>query len=143
MRVAVPTTAAILAIERGQPAQAVQVLEGLRPYDHAPSGEFWPAYQRGRAYLQLRDGRNAAANFRSIIDHRGEVPDSVLYPLAHVGLAQALELMSDAPLAQQTYEHFLTLWKDADPDLVPLKQARTEYARLGDARRDAVNTASR
>jgi eukaryotic-like serine/threonine-protein kinase len=142
-RVALPITAAILASERGQPAQAVQILEGVRQYDHAPSAEFWPAYQRGRVYLQLRDGSNAAANFKAIIDHRGEVPASVLYPLAYVGLAQAMELMNDLPQARQAYERFFTLWKDADPGLEPLKQARAEYARLGDARRDAVNTASR
>jgi hypothetical protein len=71
------------------------------------------------------------------------VPASALYPLAHFGLAQALELMNDAPQARQAYEHFFALWKDADPDLVPLKQARTQYARLGAARRDPVNTASR
>ena len=143
MRVAIPITAAILATERDQPAQAVQILESVRQYDHAPSAEFWPAYQRGRAYLQLRDGPNAVANFKTIIDHRGEVPASVLYPLAHVGLAQALDLINDAAQARRAYEQFFTLWKDADPNLAPLKQARTEYARLGDTRRDAVNTASR
>ena len=143
IRMALPVTAAILASERGQPAQAVQVLEGVRAYDHAPSAEFWPAYQRGRAYLQLRDGKNAAANFRTIIDHRGEVPASVLYPFAHRGLGQALALTGDVALARQAYDTFFTLWKDADPDLAPLKEARTEYARLGSTGRDAVNTTSR
>jgi eukaryotic-like serine/threonine-protein kinase len=142
MRMTLPITAAIVATSRGQHAEAVQMLEAVRPYDHAPSAEFWPAYLRGRALLQMRDGRNAATNFRSIIDHRGEVPASVLYPLAHLGLAQASIMTSDLTTARQAYQSFFELWKDADSGLTPLKQARAEYARL-DASRDAVNTASR
>jgi tetratricopeptide (TPR) repeat protein len=140
VRVFLPVTAAIVASERGQPAQAVQLLDSVKPYDHAPSAEFWPAYQRGQAYLQLRDANNAAANFRSIIDHRGEVPASVFYPLAHLGLARTMVMTNDVAGARQAYQTFFTLWKDADPELAPLKQARAESARL-DAAGDAVNTA--
>ena len=67
----------------------------------------------------------------------------MLYPLAHRGLGQALTLTNDLAEARQAYEQFFALWKDADADLAPLKKARAEYARLGSAGRDAVNTASR
>jgi hypothetical protein len=143
MRMAVPITNAIIALERGQPAQALEVLDAVTPYDHAPSAEFWPAYLRGRAHLQLRDGRRAAEAFRAIVDHRGEVPASVLYPLSHLGLAQAAVLNDDPATARESYQRFLTLWKNADPDLAPLKQARVEYARLSTRQPDPVSAASR
>jgi tetratricopeptide (TPR) repeat protein len=140
MHLALPITAAIGALERGQAAHALQVIDSIAPYDRSPTGEFWPAYLRGRAHLLLRDGRSAIADFRTIIDHRGEVPASVLYPLAHLGLAQAAALNGDTAQARQWYQAFLTLWKDADPDLAPLKQARVELTRLGGpSRPDPVN----
>ena len=92
--------------------------------------EFWPAYLRGEAQLQLRHHAEAAAEFRSIVDHRGELIDAPLYPLAHLGLARALASGGDRDDARQAYLAFFTLWKDADPDLLPLKEARLEFARL-------------
>ena len=136
---ALPITAAMSALERGQAAHALEVLDTIAPYDRAPSSEFWPPYLRGRAQLQLRDGPAATAAFRAIVDHRGEVPASALYPLAHLGLAQAAMLSGDAEQARHWYEAFLKLWKDADPELAVLKQARIDYARLGPSRPDPVN----
>ena len=109
---------------------ALELLEPVRPYDHAPSSEFWPAYLRGQAYLQLKDGAAAAAEFQSILDHRGEVPASVLYPLAHLGLARAAMLSRRSGNGAEAYDAFFALWKDADPDLRPLKDARREHSRL-------------
>ena len=144
MRLALPVTAAMSALERNQPAQALQVLDTIAPYEHVPGGEFWPIYLRGRAYLQLRDGGHAAAAFRDIIAHRGEVPASVLYPLSYLGLAQASTLTGETPQARASYQTFLDLWKDADPALAQLKEARTEYARLGgSAGLDPVNATRR
>jgi len=136
---AVPITAAMSALERGQAAHALQVLDTIAPYDRAPSSEFWPSYLKGRAQLQLRDGHAATVAFHTIVDHRGEVPASALYPLAHLGLAQAAMLNGDAEQARQWYDTFLKLWKDADPGLAALKQARADYARLGPSRPDPVN----
>jgi tetratricopeptide (TPR) repeat protein len=129
-RVAVPITRSISALEQGQAARALQQLETVAPYEHAPSGEFWPAYLRGRAHLQLRDGASAVADFRAIISHRGEVPASVLYPLAHLGLARASALTGDLSQARESYRTFFELWKDADAELPVLKEARAEYARI-------------
>jgi tetratricopeptide (TPR) repeat protein len=129
-RVALPVTAAALAITRGDPKQAIALLEPVKPYDHAPSAEFWPAYLRGQAYLNLKDGPAAASEFQAIVEHRGEVPTSVLYPLAHLGLARAARLTSDTARARQAYEQFFMLWDKGDATLQPLEDARREHSRL-------------
>jgi hypothetical protein len=85
---------------------------------------------RGQAYLRLKSGSEAAAEFRKILDHRGEVPLSTLYPLAHLGLARASALAGDVSGSRKAYQDFLALWKDADADLPVLIQAKKEYERL-------------
>jgi tetratricopeptide (TPR) repeat protein len=129
-RVSLPVIAAMVALDRGDAAQALAVLEPVKQYDRAPSAEFWPPYLRGRAYLQLEDPRAAAAEFRRLIDHRGEVPLSALYALAHVGLGRSLALTGDTTGAAKAYEDFLVVWRGADAELPVLKDARREYARL-------------
>jgi hypothetical protein len=84
---------------------------------------------RGQAYLELRDVARAAAEFKSILDSRGEVPSSMLYPLAHLGLARATA-DTDSDASRNAYESFLTLWTNADAGLVPLEAARAELSRL-------------
>jgi tetratricopeptide (TPR) repeat protein len=130
VRVSLPVIAAAAALQRGDAARAIELLEPVKPYDLAPSAEFWPAYVRGQAYLQLKDGEAAAAQFRNILEHRGHVPASMLYPLAHLGLARAAALVNDRQSARARYDEMLTLWKDADPDLKPLQDARLEQSRL-------------
>jgi len=106
------------------------LLEKVKPYDRAPSAEFWAPYLRGQAHLMLKDGRAAAGEFQSILSRRGEVPTSMLYPLSHLGTARAAMLINDSDLARRGYEEFLALWTDADSALHPLKEARLEYSRL-------------
>jgi hypothetical protein len=130
VRIQIPVTAAALALMRGEPSRALEILEPVQPYDHAPSAEFWPAYLRGQAYLQLKDGRAAASQFRTIVDHRGEVPASVKYALSHLGLARAAMLEGDTDTARKAYDSFFALWSAADPTLQPLEEARAEYLRL-------------
>ena len=134
--VAVPVTKAALAIAQREPARARALLEPVRRYDHAPSAEFWPTYVRGQAYLQLKEGAAATAEFRSIVDHRGEVPMSMLYPLAYLGHARAAAMTGDEDAARKSYETFFALWDGAD-DLQPLSDARLEYSRLDTTRRGA------
>jgi tetratricopeptide (TPR) repeat protein len=129
MRLARPVTAAILALQQGDAARAIALLEPVRRYDHAPTGKFWSRYVRGQAYLALRNGRAAADEFRSIVDRRGEVPTSMLYALSHLGLARALA-DSDPGAAQNAYASFLDLWQNADEDLEPVEAARAETRRL-------------
>ena len=129
-RVILPLIAAATAIRGGKPARGLELLEPVRLYDRAPVAEFWPAYLRGEAHLRLKQGAEAAAEFRSIVDRRGELPDSPLFPLAHLGLARALASGGDRAGASEAYQTFFTLWKDADQNLLPLKEARLEFARL-------------
>jgi len=129
-QMSVPVTAAALALHRSDPKRALELLEPVRKYDHAPSAEFWPSYLRGRAYLQLKDARAAMAEFQRIVDHRGEVPASMLYALAQLGLARSSAVAGDTGKARPAYERFLAAWNGADPDLKLLKEARGEYARL-------------
>jgi hypothetical protein len=84
---------------------------------------------RGQAYLRLKSG-SEAAKFQKILDRRGEAPLSVLYPLAHLGLARASALAGDVAGSRKAYQDFLALWKDADADLPVLIEAKKEYERL-------------
>ncbi len=88
------------------------------------------AYIRGEAYLMLRDGNAAAAEFQKFIDHRGEVVNFPWGALARLGLARAYALQGDTVKAKGAYQDFLALWKDADPDIPILIAAKSEYAKL-------------
>ena len=129
-RIQLPVTAAALAVQRSEWTSGIAQLEPVRPYDRARGSEFWPAYLRGQAYLALNDGQAAGAEFETILNHRGEAPDSPLYPLAHLGVARAATLAADAARARTMYEAFFALWRDADSDLRPLQEARREFERL-------------
>jgi hypothetical protein len=87
-------------------------------------------YIRGEAYLQVRDGVKAAAEFRKILGHRGIGPLSPVCSLAWLGLGRALALQGQTETAPTIYQDFLALWKDADPDIPILKQAKEEYEKL-------------
>jgi len=126
----VPVTEAATALKAGQPARTLERLEGVKRFDHSPLAEFWPAYLRGEAQRQLGRHSEAADEFQSIIDHRGEMADSLLYPLAYLGLARARASGDDRAGARQSYLAFFALWKDADATLLPLTDARREFAEL-------------
>lgn len=87
-------------------------------------------FLRGRTYLRAGKGREAAAEFEKILHHRGIDPLGLLYPLSHLELARAYQLAGDTAQARRYYQDFLALWKDADPDVPLLQQAKAEYARL-------------
>jgi tetratricopeptide (TPR) repeat protein len=129
-RLQLPVVSAAAAVASGEFARARDLLEPVRPYDHAPAAEFWPAYLRGLAAMRSGKGQDAATAFQSIVDHRGEAPTSPLFALAHLGLGRAARLAGDTAGAKQGHEAFFRLWKDADPDLGPIAEARGEYARL-------------
>ncbi len=124
----VPVLRTQLELSNGNAAQAIQLLEPTRKYE--VYGDFWPQYLRGLAYLKQGNGAQAAAEFQSIIDHRGWYPLSPLYPLAHVGLARAAVLGADAGKARRAYQDFFALWKDADATIPILVAARQEYDKL-------------
>jgi serine/threonine protein kinase/tetratricopeptide (TPR) repeat protein len=125
--VALPTARAIIELQRKQPARALTLLEATRPYEFSDGGS---VYVRGAAYLQAHDGANAAAEFQKILDHRGVGPLDAAYALARLGVGRALVLEGQTAKARATYQDFLAFWKDADPDIPVLKQAKEEYAQL-------------
>jgi hypothetical protein len=85
---------------------------------------------RGEAYLALGDGDRAATEFQKFVDHRGLVGNFSWGALARLGLARAYAMQGNTTKARVAYQDFLTLWKDADPDIPVLKQANAEYAKL-------------
>jgi hypothetical protein len=108
------------------------------PYDFALPGTaffakfggLYPVYVRGEAYLEAHYGREAAAEFQKVLDHRGIVFADPIGALAHLQLGRALASSGDGAKARSAYQDFLTLWKDADPDIPVLKQAKAEYTKL-------------
>jgi len=136
-----PALRALLALNRSQPANAVELLQTAIPYEGGTPisggseaflgvGSLYPAYVRGLAYLAARRGREAAAEFQKILDHRGIVVSNPIGALAHLQLGRAYVMSGDIAGARAAYKDFLTLWKDADPDIPVLHQAKAEYAKL-------------
>jgi predicted Zn-dependent protease len=127
-----PTLNAQLALNRNQPLTAIEALQLAIPYELGIMGTatgLYPVYVRGQAYLAARDGSKAAGEFQKIVDHRS-IGVNPLGALAHPGLARAYGLQGDTAKAKAAYQDFLALWKDADPDIPVLKQAKAEYAKL-------------
>jgi eukaryotic-like serine/threonine-protein kinase len=124
-----PTLHALLALNRNEPLKAIEALQPATPYELGIGAGLYPVYVRGEAYLAAREGSKAAGEFQKITDRRslGLNPVSAL---AHFGLARAYVLERDTVKAKAAYQDFLTLWKDADPDIPVLKEAKAEYAKL-------------
>ncbi|HKT70575.1 MAG TPA: hypothetical protein VJP83_14115, partial [Terriglobales bacterium] len=127
--VVVPRTEARLQMRQGKAAAAVQTLATAQPYE---DGLIWfnTHVLRGEAYLASGDAGNAATEFRKFLARRVDAPFSFYYPLAQLGLARALAAQHDVAGARTAYQDLFAMWKDADPDLPVLKQAKAEYAKL-------------
>jgi predicted Zn-dependent protease len=130
-----PTVRAGVALQRKDPNQAIELLKVASTIElgSITAGQMiflCPVYVRGEAYLMLHDGNRAAAEFQKFIDHRGLVANFPWGALARLGLARAYALQGDTAKARAAYQDFLTLWKDADPDIPILKEAKAEYAKL-------------
>jgi eukaryotic-like serine/threonine-protein kinase len=129
-----PAIRAAIRLHENDPAGAVEILRPTVKYDLAYPADFfnslYPAYIRGLAYLQMGEGRTAAAEFQKLLDHPGLVGTDILGALSYLQLARAQKMMGDQSAARKSYEDFLTLWKDADSDIPIYRQAKAEYARL-------------
>jgi tetratricopeptide (TPR) repeat protein len=130
-----PTLKAAIELHGGNSAQALLSVEAAAPYELGgpppiQEGTLYPAYLRGEAYLAAHNSGAAATEFQKFIDHRGIVINFPLGALAHLGLARAYALSGDTAKAKTAYQDFLTLWKEADPDIPILKEAKAEYAKL-------------
>jgi eukaryotic-like serine/threonine-protein kinase len=131
-RFLLPVLRAAVAVQRKDPKRAIELLQVTRQFE---VGEYcdlhlFPAYLRGEAYLMLHDGNAAAAEFQKFLDHRGLVRSISWGVLAQLQIGRAYALSGDKVKAKAAYQDFLTLWKDADPDIPILKQAKVEYAKL-------------
>jgi serine/threonine protein kinase/tetratricopeptide (TPR) repeat protein len=134
-----PFLRAQLALNRRDPAKAIDILQPAAPYElgwQGPSsvgfcGSLYVIYMRGQAYLAAHRGREAAAEFQKIIGHIGVVSnDPTVVVAARLQLARALALSGDRGRAQSAYEDFLNLWRDADPDIPIFQQAKEEHGEL-------------
>ncbi|HXP61393.1 MAG TPA: hypothetical protein VN829_12930 [Dongiaceae bacterium] len=129
-----PTIRAALALERKAPNEAIDLLKAASTIELSEPSQFTiflcPVYVRGEAWLMLHDGNAAVAEFQKFIDHRGVVMNFPWGALARLGLARANALQGNTAKARAAYQDFLTLWKDADPDIPILKEAKAEYAKL-------------
>jgi tetratricopeptide (TPR) repeat protein len=133
-----PTLSALFALAHKAPLDALERLQRAVPYDFALPGTaffarfggLYPTYVRGEAYLETRQGREAAAEFQKVLDHRGIVFADPIGALAHLQLGRAYVVSDDMAKAKSSYQDFFTLWKDADADIPVLKQAKAEYAKL-------------
>jgi len=129
----IPTIRAAIKLRQRDPAAAVELLRGTAKYELAFTGfdYLYPAYIRGLAYLDLGDGRSAAAQFQKMLDNPGFTVRHVTGALAWLAAGRAQKMMGDEAAARKSYETFLILWKDADPDIPIYQQAKAEYAKLG------------
>ncbi len=126
----VPGIRAAMEINHNNPAKAIELLTPSIRYEFGWAALAYPNYYRGLAYLQLKQGKEAAAEFQKILDHRGLCLTLPACALARVGLARARALSGDKPGARTAYQDFFALWKDADSNIPILKEARSEYANL-------------
>jgi eukaryotic-like serine/threonine-protein kinase len=130
-----PSARAALELSHGTPARALEVLEPAASYDMAAPEQFqlstvYPLYFRGQAYLKVGNPTQAIPQFQKIIDNPGAVANFYTFPLAYLGIARAYAASGDTAKARAAYATFLNLWKDADPNLPLLQQAKSESAKL-------------
>jgi tetratricopeptide (TPR) repeat protein len=132
--IAIPLVGAANSLQRRDGVSALTALEPGRRFELAaePGGysTYWILYTRGRAYLQLQEADKAATEFKKILDSRGRFPESELISLAQLQLARAYAMQNEMAKAKSAYQDFLAAWKDADPDVSILKEAKAEYAKL-------------
>ena len=132
-----PAIYASIEIGRGDPAKALDILQTTEPYELGTplpqfevGGSLYPVYIRGMAYLSLKKGKEAAAEFRKFLDQRGVAVNCPLAALARLQLGRAYALAGDSIKARGSYQEFFALWKDADPDLPVMRQAKAEYQQI-------------
>jgi predicted Zn-dependent protease len=131
-----PTVSALVALNHGENSRARDLLETAIPNELGQPrmngffGALYPVYVRGQAYLAARRGTEAATEFQKILDHGGVVVSDPVRTLARLQLGRAYLQSGDKAKAKVAYHDFLTFWKDADPDIPILRQAKAEYAKL-------------
>lgn len=128
--VVLPTIRAAIALDRKNPAAAIDELQRTLPYDLGTEASGMTLYYRGLAYLELKSGKDAAVQFQKVLDNHGIATSGVYWPLSRLGLARALAQTGDTEKSLVQYRELLALWKNADPDLRILNEAKAEYKKL-------------
>jgi ATP/maltotriose-dependent transcriptional regulator MalT len=123
----IPVVQAILFMNHGEAAKAIDVLKAGEPYDKGTTDIH---FTRGRAYLLNHQPAQAAQEFQAVLNLRGAYIGDPLMGLAQLYLARAYAQQNDGAKARAAYQDFLALWKDADSDIPVLKEAKAEYAKL-------------
>ena len=133
--VQLPEIQAMIALHRDEPAKSVELLASSSPYERAYPDAI---YVRGLSYLRMHRGAEAAAEFQKIVDHKGANWGATWghpnwgqrYSLSYLGMARGYALAGDTARAKKAFQDFFELWKDADPDIPVLQQAKAEYSKL-------------
>ena len=130
-----PTIRLAAVLRGGDASKMTEALAIATPYELGETSQsvtfcLYPVYLRGEAFLEAKRGTAAAAEFQKVLDHPGVVQNEPIGALAHLGLGRAYALMGEMSRAKAAYQDFLALWKDADPDIPILKEAKAEYAKL-------------
>jgi DNA-binding winged helix-turn-helix (wHTH) protein/tetratricopeptide (TPR) repeat protein len=125
-----PSVHAAVELSRGAGGNAIELLQVTRPYELGADGKLYPIYVRGQGYLRAENGTEAVEEFQKILSHPGLVLNFHLGVLAHLQLGRAYALQGNTGKSRAAYQDFFTLWKDADPDIPILKEAKAEYAKL-------------
>jgi serine/threonine protein kinase/tetratricopeptide (TPR) repeat protein len=126
----VPCAMAVLEANRANPGKGIELLQASSRYELGIDYGFLPIYVRGLTYLRDKKGAEAAAEFQKILSQRAWGAVIQTFAISYVGLARAYVLTGDTTKSRKAYQDFFALWKDADPDIPILKQAKAEYARL-------------
>jgi eukaryotic-like serine/threonine-protein kinase len=124
-KVCLPMVRSIIERKRGNTVKAVDLLVPVTQYPNGPV-----SYHRAQAYLAAGEHSKASDDFKKVIDHRGWPEWEIFAPLAQLGLARTYAMQGDRDNSRKAYEDFFTTWKDADPDIPLLRQAKTEYKKL-------------
>ncbi len=130
-----PMIRAATALHSGDGKRAIDALSASAPYELGETNTsftfaLYPVYLRGEAYLAEKQGAAAGNEFQKILDHAGLVGNEPLAALAHLGLGRAYALAGGSAKSKTAYQDLFALWKDADPDIPILKEAKAEYAKL-------------
>jgi hypothetical protein len=129
-KLAIPQIRARVELQHGNSTKTIEQLRPTEAYQFGYIAAGMPAYLRGLAYLQAKQGTQASSEFQKILDHKPALGASPYVSLARLGLARSLALSGDTAKARTAYQDFFTQWKDADPDIPILKEAKAEYAKL-------------
>ena len=118
-----------LALGRKEASKAIDALRAATPYELGVGVGLDPIYVRSQAYLAEHEGSKTAGELQKIFEHRA-ITLNPIGALAHLGLARAYALQGEPSKAKVAYQDFFSLWKEADPEIPVLKEAKAEYSKL-------------